>query len=88
MIRSASVMASATADSNAGDGLPSQWISFRAASMLAAINNARLRPSSTSQSLAFSPCIRPDGLLPLSQIFHSGSQRVTDFTGGGHVIFG
>jgi len=47
MIRSAIVIASATADSNAGDGRPSQFASLRAARMLAAIRSTRLRPSST-----------------------------------------
>jgi DNA mismatch endonuclease (patch repair protein) len=37
---------------------PSYWASFRAARMLAAINRTRLRPSSTSKSVALSPCIR------------------------------
>ena len=34
MIRSANAIASAMADSDAGDGLPSHWASFRAARLL------------------------------------------------------
>jgi hypothetical protein len=49
MIRSAIVIASAMADSNAGDGRPSQFASLRAARMLAAISKTRLRPSSTAE---------------------------------------
>ena len=45
-MRSAMVIAFAMADSDAGDGLPSQSESFRAARMLAAISRTRLRPSS------------------------------------------
>ena len=47
MIRSAIVIASAMADSNAGEGRPSQFASFLAARMLAAMSSTRLRPSST-----------------------------------------
>ena len=47
MIRSAIAMASAMADSNAGEGRPSQFASFLTARMLAAMSNTRLRPSST-----------------------------------------
>jgi hypothetical protein len=47
MIRSAIVIASAMADSNAGEGRPSQFVSFLAARMLAAISSTRFRPSST-----------------------------------------
>jgi hypothetical protein len=47
MIRSAIMIASAMADSNAGEGRPSQCASFLAARMLAAISRTRLRPSST-----------------------------------------
>jgi hypothetical protein len=49
MMRSAAVMALAMADSDAGDGLPSQSLSFRAARMEAAISRTRLRPSSTER---------------------------------------
>jgi len=47
MIRSAIAMASAMADSSTGEGRPSQFASFLAARMLAAIRRTRLRPSST-----------------------------------------
>jgi hypothetical protein len=46
MIRSAIEMASAMADSSAGEGLPSQFTSLRAARILAAISKTRFRPSS------------------------------------------
>jgi hypothetical protein len=46
IIRSASTIASAMADSSAGEGRPSQFTSFRAARMLAAMSRTRLRPSS------------------------------------------
>jgi hypothetical protein len=58
MIRSAIAMASAMADSSAGEGRPSQFASFRAARMLAAMSSTRLRPSSTGDSLAYSPFVR------------------------------
>jgi hypothetical protein len=47
MIRSAIVIASAMADSNAGEGRLSPCASFRAARMLAAISSTRFLPSST-----------------------------------------
>jgi hypothetical protein len=60
MISSAHRTASEIAATVAGTLLPpSYWASFRAANMLAAINNTRLRPSSTSKSVALSPYIRP-----------------------------
>lgn len=46
MIRSAVAIASAMADSSAGEGRPSQFTSLRAAKIDAAISNTRLRPSS------------------------------------------
>ncbi len=46
MIRSAMLIASAIADSNAGEGRPSHCASRRAARMEAAISRTRLRPSS------------------------------------------
>lgn len=49
MIRSAIVMASAMADSSAGEGRPSLFTNFRAASMLAAISSTRLRHSSIAE---------------------------------------
>src|SRR6266480_4360347 len=58
MIRSAKASASAMADSNAGEGRPSQFARRRAAKMLAAISRTRLRPSSTNQGYHLSPYIR------------------------------
>lgn len=58
MIRSAIAMASAMADSSTGEGRPSQFESFLAARMLAAMSSTRLRPSSTEDSLAYSPFVR------------------------------
>lgn len=58
MIRSAIAIASAMADSNAGEGRPSQFASFLAARMLAAMSSTRLRPSSTEDSLAYSSFVR------------------------------
>ena len=45
---SATVIASAMQDSKAGDGLPSQFTSLRAARMAAAMSRTRFRPSSTA----------------------------------------
>jgi hypothetical protein len=47
MIRSAIEIASAMVDSKNGEGRPSQFASFRAARIAAAISKTRLRPSST-----------------------------------------
>jgi hypothetical protein len=58
MIRSAIAMASAMADSSAGEGRPSQFASFLAARMLAAMSTTRLRPSSKEDSLAYSSFVR------------------------------
>jgi hypothetical protein len=63
MIRSAIAIASAMADSSAGEGRPSQLTSFLAAKMLAAISNTRLRPSSTPISVACSLYIRHNDIL-------------------------
>jgi hypothetical protein len=41
--------------------------------MLAAINNTRLRPSSTSESVELSSCIRP--LLPSLRVLDRGAYR-------------
>ena len=58
MMRSAIVIASAMVDSKNGEGRPSQFASFRAARMLAAIRRTRFRPSSTKISLPYSPFVR------------------------------
>jgi hypothetical protein len=47
MMRSAIEIASAMLDSKNGEGCPSQFASFRAAKIEAAISSTRLRPSST-----------------------------------------
>jgi hypothetical protein len=49
MIRSAIVIASAIADSNIGEGRPSQFDNFRTARMLAAMSSTRFRGSSTKE---------------------------------------
>jgi len=48
MMRSAIEIVSAMLDSKNGEGCPSQFASFRAAKIEAAISNTRFRPSSTS----------------------------------------
>ena len=59
MIRSAKVMASWIAETDAGEGrVVSCCASLRAARILAAINSTRLRPSSTMGSVAYSPFVR------------------------------
>jgi hypothetical protein len=60
MILSAIVIESATQASNAGDGLPSQCASLRAAKMAAAMSRTRFRPSSTGRSVSGSLFIRHD----------------------------
>jgi hypothetical protein len=78
-MRSASVIAFATAASNAGDDLPSQSASFRAAMMLAAINRTRFRPSSTVRlaSMRGSPLARhePRPILGVNQVHFSTPPR-------------
>jgi hypothetical protein len=56
MIRSAIAIASAMADSSAGEGRPSQLTSFLAAKMLAAISRTRLRPSSIRARVVAEMC--------------------------------
>jgi hypothetical protein len=60
MIRSANVIASPMADSDAGECLPSHCVRLRAARMQAAIKSTRFRPSSTRESVAYSPFVRHD----------------------------
>jgi hypothetical protein len=50
MIRSAIEMASAMADSSAGEDRPSQFTSLRAARILAAISSTRFLPSSMGEA--------------------------------------
>ena len=58
MILSAKAIASAMADSDAGEFLPSHCVNFRAARMQAAIKSTRFLPSSTLTSVAYSPFVR------------------------------
>lgn len=70
-MRSASAIASVIAHSTEGDGLPSQVASLRAG-IAAAINRTRLRPSSTSASVALSLSIR----------YRAGFARLGHYSGG------